>query len=66
MALVSNLSYERRRNPMNKIESYPGDDKKSSLRKKRILRAKQEKFARLLKLGVIYKLGNIQGFTFHK
>ena len=51
---------------MNKMSHSLNNDKKSSLRKKRILRAKQEKFARLLKSGVIYKLGNIQGFTFHK
>ena len=51
---------------MSKINSSLGDDKKSSLREKRIMRAKQEKLARLLKSGVIYKLGNIQGFTFNK
>ena len=42
------------------------DNKKLLLRNKRFLQARQEKLARLLKSGVIYKLGNIQGFTFHK
>ena len=66
MPLVSNLSYERRRDSMNKMSHSLNNDKKSSLREKRFLRARQEKLARLLKSGVIYKLGNIQGFTFHK
>ena len=51
---------------MSKINSSLGDDKKSSLREKRIMRAKQEKLARLLKSGVYLKMRNIQGFTFHK
>ena len=65
MALVSNLSYERRRNSMNKMDHSLGD-KKSALREKRIMRAKQEKLARLLKSGVSLKMRNIQGFTFNK
>lgn len=51
---------------MSKINSSLGDDKKSSLREKRELRAKQEKLARLLKSGVSLKMRNIQGFTFNK
>ena len=51
---------------MSKIHSTLRDDKKSSLREKRIMRAKQEKLARLLKSGIASKLGNIQGFTFNK
>ena len=46
-------------NPLNNNE-------KSLLRNKRLLRAKQAKLARLLKSDIASKLGNIQGFTFHK
>ena len=66
MPLVPNLSYERRRDSMNKMSHSLNNDKKSSLRKKRILRAEQEKLARILKSGVSLKMRNIQGFTFHK
>lgn len=51
---------------MNKINHSLGDDKKSSLRKKRLLQARQEKLARILKSGVSLKMRNIQGFTFNK
>lgn len=51
---------------MNKMSHSLNNDKKSSLREKRIMRAKQEKLARLLKSGVSLKMRNIQGFTFNK
>ena len=46
-------------NPLN-------DNKKSLLRNKRLLRAKQGKLERILKSGIAHKLGNIQGFTFNR
>ena len=51
---------------MNKMSHSLNNDKKSSLREKRIMRAKQEKLARLLKSDIASKLGNIQGFTFNR
>ena len=40
--------------------------KLSMIKKRKVLQARKEKLARLLKSNVPYKLRNIQGFTFNR